>query len=292
MSMRKIKYIVNPVAGKGSGKKTLGYIHDFMKKNKIEYSVSISCYKGEIEKIAEKAVLDNYTDVIAVGGDGTVTEVFNGIHHQKVNLGIIPVGTGNDLARVLNLNNDIEETLNKIIIGRTKSIDIGKCDGTYFLNVAGLGVDSEIIEKTEKIKKIIKGPMAYLISTFLVLSKYKCQQMTIDIDGCIIERNCYLVAIGNGNYYGGGMKITPSSLLEDGFFEVVIIHKMPKIKFAWLFRKVFSGDHIHESVVESYKGKNVYIKAPENVKINLDGNIVARGSCRFEIESKIQKVLH
>jgi YegS/Rv2252/BmrU family lipid kinase len=290
--MRKIKFIINPVAGKGSGKNTIEYIHDLMIENKIEYSVSISCYKGEVEKLAKKAVLENYTDIIAVGGDGTVTEVFNGIHHKDINLGIIPVGTGNDLARVLNLDNNIKETINKIIIGRTKKIDIGKCEDLYFLNVAGLGVDSEIIEKTEKIKKLIKGPMAYLISTFIVLSKYKCQKMSIDIDGCKMERECYLVAVGNGNYYGGGMKITPKGILEDGLFEIVIIHKMPKLKFAWLFRKVFSGDHIYESVVESYKGKIVYIQAPENVKINLDGNLIGNGSCRFEIESKQQNVLY
>lgn len=103
-----------------------------MEKNKIDYSVSISGYKGEVEKIARQAVIDMYTDVIAVGGDGTVTEVFNGIHHSNINLGIIPVGTGNDLARVLNLSDDMHETINKIVIGRTKAIDIGKCGELYF----------------------------------------------------------------------------------------------------------------------------------------------------------------
>lgn len=289
--MRKIKFIINPVAGNGSSKDTIKRIHDKMIEAEIRYSISISGYKGEVEDLAKEAVEEGYTDLVAVGGDGTVLEAFNGIYNHDIALGIIPSGTGNDFARVLDLTHNLEENINKVIIGHTERIDVGRVNDKHFLNVAGLGIDSSILEKTEKVKKAIKGPMAYLLSTFMVLSKYKCQDIKITIDGCEMTRHCYLVAIGNGSYYGGGMKITPKASLTNGLLEVVIIHKMPKIKFALLFKKVFSGDHIHESVVENYQGKHVKIEASSEVKINVDGNLIGQGSCEISIEEKKQKII-
>lgn len=286
--MRKIKYIVNPVAGDGSSKETIKVIHDRMLETCISYSISISGYEGEIESIARKAAQDDYTDVVAVGGDGSVLEAFNGIYDLDIALGIIPYGTGNDFARILNIENDLDDSLNRIILGQTKKVDVGKINDTHFLNIAGLGIDSSILEKTEKIKKHIKGPLAYLLSTFIVLATYKCEKIKIVIDGTEIIRECYLVAIGNGQYYGGGMRVTPNALLDNGLLEIVIIHKMPKIKFAMLFRKVFSGDHIHESVVENYQGKKIRIVASSEVKINVDGNLIGKGSCDISIEEKKQ----
>lgn len=286
--MRKIKYIVNPVAGDGSSKETIKVIHDRMLETNIKYSISISGYKGEIESIAREAAQDDYTDVVAVGGDGSVLEAFNGIYDLDIALGIIPYGTGNDFARVLNIENDLDDSLNRIILGHTKKVDVGKINDTHFLNIAGLGIDSSILEKTEKIKKHIKGPLAYLLSTFIVLATYKCEKIKIVIDGTEIIRECYLVAIGNGQYYGGGMRVTPNALLDNGLLEVVIIHKMSKIKFAMLFRKVFSGDHIHESVVENYQGKKIRIVASSDVKINVDGNLIGKGSCDISVEEKKQ----
>lgn len=289
--MRKIKYIVNPVAGDGSSKETIKVIHDRMIKTNIEYSISISGYKGEIELIARQAAQENYTDVVAVGGDGSVLEAFNGIYDMDIALGIIPCGTGNDFARVLKIQSNLDDNLNRIILGQSKKVDVGKINETHFLNIAGLGIDSSILEKTEKIKKRVKGPLAYLLSTFIVLATYKCEKIKIVIDGTEIIRECYLVAIGNGQYYGGGMKVTPNALLDNGLLEVVIIQKMSKLKFAMLFRKVFSGDHIHESVVENYQGKKIKIIASSDVKINVDGNLIGKGSCDITIEEKKQTIL-
>jgi len=289
--MRKIKFIINPVAGDGSSKKMIKIIHDKMATRKIPYSISISGYKGEIEELAREAASQDYTDVVAVGGDGTVMEAFNGIYDKNIALGIIPSGTGNDFAKMFNLSHDFEEDLNRILIGNIEWIDVGKVNDTHFLNIAGLGIDSSILEKTEKLKKKIKGPMAYLISTFLVLAKYKCEEITINIDGCEIKKNAYLVAIGNGNFYGGGMKITPEASLSDGLLDIVIIHKIPKIKFARLFKKVYSGDHIFEDVVENYKGKKISITASPDVKINVDGNLIGQGSCEITIEENKQKII-
>ena len=151
--MRKIKFIVNPVAGKGDGKFFLETIHNKMKKSKLDYSISISSFKGNIEDIAIQSVKEGYTDIIAVGGDGTVLETFNGIYNTKTVLGIIPSGTGNDFFKMLGKCENLDENLDKIINGNTKFVDIGCVNNSYFLNEVGVGIDTEIIEETQKIKK-------------------------------------------------------------------------------------------------------------------------------------------
>lgn len=289
--MRKLKFIINPAAGDGSAKNTIQLIHDRMEKENFEYSIAISGYKGHVEILAKEAVLENYTDVIAVGGDGTVLEVFNAIFNNDINLGILPSGTGNDLVRMLDIHENHEDTLEKIINGQTRAIDIGLVNNIYFLNVVGMGIDSEIVEMTEKAKKFLKGTAAYVYSTFRMLATYKCKKIRIEIDGKIIERTAYLVAVGNGKFYGGGMMITPEAEIDNEAFQITVINKMPKLKFTILFRKVFSGQHIYETPVEVFHGKNVKITSNDSLKINADGNIIGEKKCNIHILPKAQKVL-
>lgn len=289
--MRKIKFIVNPVAGDGSSKNTIKIIHDRMNDSGIPYSISISGYKGDVENIAREAVSEKYTDVIAVGGDGTLLEAFNGIFDTQTTLGIIPTGTGNDFIRMLGLSKKLNVELNRIIEGNTKVVDTGQVNGYHFLNVVGVGIDGAIVEKTEEVKKVIKGPPAYVYATFSALMKYKCQPIKITIDDHVYEETAYLVAIGNGQYFGGGMKITPTAEIDNEQFEVVLIKKMPKAKFAVLFRKVFKGTHVRESVVQVYHGKKIKIETLTPLKINADGNIVGEGNCEITIYPKSQKMI-
>jgi len=289
--MRKIKYIVNPAAGQGESKETINLIHDRMKTADLMYSISISCYEGHVEILAKEAAENGYTDVVAVGGDGTVLEAFNGIFNKSVNLGIIPAGTGNDFVRMIDLKKNFDYAIDKIIKGETCKVDIGVVNNTHFLNVVGMGIDGEIVSKTESVKKKIKGSAAYLYSTFASLLNYKCKEITIEIDGNIYHRKVYLVAVGNGKFFGGGMMITPGAKLDSENFEVVIINEMTKRKFAILFRKVFSGNHVHEKPVEVFYGKHIKINSNEPILINADGNIIGDTSASIHIIPKAQNVI-
>lgn len=289
--MRKIKYIVNPVAGNGSGINIIPIIHDKMELAGLHYSISVSGYKGNVEELAIKAIREGYNEVVAVGGDGTILEAFNGIVNTNTVLGIVPSGTGNDFVKMLDIPKNIEKAIDKIIKGNTKKIDSGIVNNYHFLNVVGLGIDGEIVEKTDKVKKIFKGSAAYVYSTFSVLANYKCHRYTIEIDGKVIHKDAFLVAVGNGKYFGGGMMITPGAEIDNEMFQVVIINKMPKLKFTILFSKVFSGKHVEKKVVDIYYGKKIRISADRPLKINADGNIIGHGNCVLEIQGRHQKII-
>ena len=289
--MRKIKFIINPAAGNGEAKNTINLIHSKLEDTGLEYSISISGYVGDVERLSVEAVENGYTDIVAVGGDGTVLEAFNGLFNKNVNLGLIPAGTGNDFVKMININKNFEEAIDKIIEGNTKVIDIGVVNDTHFLNVVGMGIDGEIVKKTEQVKKIIKGSPAYIYSTFSTLINYKCKNVRIEIDGEVYNRKVYLVAVGNGKYFGGGMMVTPGAELDSENFEIVIINEMARSKFAILFRKVFSGNHVHEDPVEVFYGKNVNITSEDPLMVNADGNIIGESVANIHILPKAQRII-
>lgn len=289
--MRKIKFIINPAAGQGESKDTIRLIHDKMEVCDMMYSISISGFQGDVENIARDAVKNGYTDVIAVGGDGTVLETLNGIIDTETTLGIIPAGTGNDFIKMISKEKSFESFLDKIIEGKTKRIDIGMVNNKKFLNVVAMGIDGDIVNMTSKVKKYLKGSSAYLYSTFASLLKFKCKDVRIEIDDKVFHRKVYLVAVGNGSYFGGGMKITPGAMLDSENFEVVIINSMTKTKFSILFRKVFTGEHVHEKTVEVFYGKKIKIISKDNLYVNADGNIIGNGKAKIEVLPKYQNVI-
>jgi len=288
--MNKYLVILNPVAGNGEAKMILPILKKALDGSGINYEVVFSNKKGNITELAKNAVDSGFTDIIAVGGDGTVLEAFNGMLFSKARLGIIPAGTGNDFARTLMIPRKTEEAIELIVNGHTKVIDVGKVNDSYFLNVVGVGIDGEIVKSTEKIKTKIAGPAAYVMGTFKTLVSYKCKDVKISIDDETIMRNLFLVAIGNGKFYGGGMKITPGAEIDDGKLEICIVNKLSKLRFTKLFSSVFSGNHKKYKEVEIFEGKKIIIDSNEKLPINADGNIIGLTPCCIEIIPKALEV--
>lgn len=271
-----ILFIVNPIAGTDRAKKLIPLIEEKMDKTNIKYRIAITSQPKEATVLTIKGLEEGFDSIVAVGGDGTINEVAMGIVQKGYGtLGIIPGGTGNDLARSLDIPLDPEEALYSLLSGTKKHIDFGRINGSLFLNVASMGLDAEIVKRTEKIKKIIKGGIAYTISLIITLIVYKSKRLTIELDEETIEMDTMLAAIANGKYYGGGMKICPMASLDDGYFHVVVIKKINKLKLLTLFPLVFSGGHVNlTDLVKVYKSKKVKLKFDKELLLNIDGEVV------------------
>lgn len=266
-------FIINPVAGKGRGKKTAKHIERFMKEKAMSYDIRFTRCKGDGEVIAKDAIQKGYTKIIAAGGDGTIYETANGMVGSHGVLGIIPCGTGNDLAKSLGISENIEKALNIIFEGYERSIDCGRANGRLFLNVASVGFDAEIVKETEMIKKYIKGPSAYVMGVFKTLLHFHDKEVWIDIDGVEMKKNIMLIAVANGRCYGGGMKIAPEARIDDGYFDICIVNKISKGKLLRLFPTIFSGKHLLVDEVELLRGKSIKIESREKLILNMDGDI-------------------
>ncbi|MDR5658897.1 diacylglycerol kinase family lipid kinase [Serpentinicella sp. ANB-PHB4] len=284
-------FIINPVAGKHNSEATISIIKEKMKKHGLKHEIKITSRVGEAKQLAKDAISSHIDTIVAVGGDGTIHEVLNGMVNSNKNLGIIPAGTGNDLARTLGLPLDIEESLDKIIEGKIKKIDIGCFNEEYFINFASVGLDALIASEANKIKKLIASKYAYILSVILSLTRFKSPKLKIRIDDLYMEKDIMLVAICNGAYYGGGMKIAPKADLQDGCFDICIVNKMNKLKLLWLFPSIFKGNHIKYKDVEMFKGRKVEIDYEGYIEVNTDGEIKnARPVCLEIMNKKIRTI--
>lgn len=273
--MDKILFIINPVAGGGRTKKLVPIIDKFMKDLEIEYNIVLTEKPKDAISISKEGLNKGYNKIVAVGGDGTVNEVALGIlEFGEGILGIIPSGTGNDLARTLNIPINLEEAINIIINGINKKVDVGMVNEDVFLNIASVGFDSEVVKNTEKIKKRLKSGIAYVIGLLITLIRVKDINTKLEIDNTTIDKNVFLVAVGNGKYYGGGLKIIPMAIIEDGYFHVCVVNKMSKLKLLILLPTILKGKHIkYKKYVEIFKAKKVKIITENKTYLNIDGEV-------------------
>lgn len=278
--MKKFLFIINPVSGKGATKDMIPVIKKLMKDYDMDMKISRS--PGDATKIA-KAYKEKYTDIISVGGDGTLTEIVDGLAGFEGNLGIIPAGTGNDFARTIELPSAIETCLDIIIQGKTRAVDIPTVNNSRFINVASFGIDSGVIIDTDKIKKKITGTTAYVLSALKNIMQFKPYRVTMEIDDMTVSEEVVIVAVGNGKYFGGGMKVTPNAEIDDGLLDVVIARKTKKSKLVQLFTKLFKGTHMSDPIVEHYKCKKFSIMSSDEIFINTDGNLIGKVPAQIEV---------
>ncbi|WML34565.1 diacylglycerol kinase family lipid kinase [Clostridium sp. OS1-26] len=278
-------FIINPKAGKGKALKLIPEIEEEFKNTNEEFLIEITEKVGHATEIVRKYVSKENYRVYAVGGDGTLNEVLNGMINSESCLGFIPSGSGNDFIRSVYKGklprNIIKDTVN----GKIKPIDLAKVDDRYFINISSIGIDAEVANNARNIKKrpFISGKIAYILSAIITILMYKYREIQLIIDNKEIKIKNTLLALANGRYYGGGMKVAPDADLQDGLLDICAIDKLSRAKMFILFPKLIKGEHHQIEEVTFYKGKKVIVNSEEEVTLNIDGEIVKRKNVTFEI---------
>ena len=271
-----IQFIVNPSAGQGRYKHIIHDIERVMSEGQHHYDVDVPSYKGKATIMAKKAASEHDV-VVAVGGDGTINEIINGLMGTDVILGIIPAGTGNGFAREFGLPLRVKEACKVILDGYTRWIDIGKANDRYFAGVAGLGFDALIAKFAGEMFGPLRGLWIYFFAGVLVFSRYKPLPINIKVNSQSLDVHPLIVAIANTQRYGGRALITPGAIPDDGLFDVCIIRAMGAFALIRHLSKLFNGTHIQLPYVTMYRGDSVSIQAQEPMPIHLDGE--ALDSC-------------
>lgn len=268
-------FIVNALSGKGKGKETAQKIKDILIKKKIEFQLIFTeAKKHAITLAKELSKKDDCSGIIAVGGDGTFSEVLNGID-TRVPLGFVSSGSGNDFMRTFAPEKNLEEQLQPIIENKTKKIDYIEVNDHRSLNVAGTGFDVDILLREEKVRKVLKGSLSYYTALIMTLFTMKFRNFEITIDDDIkINEPCLIMAMANGRYFGGGMPISLDSSIDDGFMDLTIVKKVPFYAIPRLLVRFMKGT-LKKSTkyVTVYHCTKVEGKVTPQVKINLDGEL-------------------
>ncbi|WP_339060761.1 diacylglycerol kinase family protein [Tepidibacillus marianensis] len=271
-----IHFIVNPVSGNGKTKRYIPLIEKLLKEKSIEYQFLMTEYKGHAVKIAYSLRREPKSHlVIAMGGDGTLNEVVNGLYPSDVRLGYIPAGSGNDFAREMGIPSDPVQALLKIIEGPPKPIDIGKINERYFVNAAGIGFDGKVIQIANRSPFKHKfGKFIYIIAVIQALYGYQPTQLEMVVNGKKYSfKGVWLIAVSNGRYFGGGMKISPNAKNNDGLLDVCVINEMTPLQLIRYFPTIFSGKHIDLPYVKMFRGSKIDIFSESVLPIQIDGEI-------------------
>jgi len=288
------KLIVNPRSNKGRTAALLPEITRYLRHLKIEFEVQMTDVPGQATNFAQQTVPDRYRRVIAVGGDGTCHEVVNGLliaaqrGGQVPALGVIPTGSGNDLAHSLGIHPDIEQACNILKNGSGRVIDVGRVtvDGKslFFANNVGLGLDAEVALTTRK-SRILRGFLMYLGSALWAVAFGKWPyQARFSFNNEQHEQTITLFTVANGQRSGGGFFFTPEAKLDDGLFDICYASSLSRFEVLNLLPKTLKGTHIHHQAVTLRRSNKIQIFVEAGIPGHIDGEILCILGRRFTFE--------
>jgi YegS/Rv2252/BmrU family lipid kinase len=242
--------LCNPTAGGGRALEHLKRLEAYMKEEGLEYELGVTEYHRHAVELVKGAVERGFRSIYTLGGDGTVFEAVNGLAQTgklgEVALGFLPGGTGNDLSKSIGLPHDPVEAFQLMRAGRTETIDLWKANDFYFINVFGLGLDTDLTGWAVKTKKLLKGMPAYILALLLTLFGFRNKKIRFTVDGRELDREVLVVTASNGRFYGGGILVAPDAGVADGKLELVLINRVMKLRIPFLLSKYIAGRHILE----------------------------------------------
>ena len=243
--------IINPISGNGRGERELPRIEALLRRESVPYRTFVAESAAEARTYARQAVEEKMTGVIAVGGDGTLFEVINGMAGSELTLLFACCGTGNDFIKTLRLPKDPVEALGAQLHAPLSRIDIGRMNETYFLNVSGTGFDVEVLRQAEKYKRTHKGLGVYLRGVRDAIRTFRPIEARLGFDGAEPQaRRFTIISIGNGRYIGGGMRAVPMAQVNDGFFDVVTTRPLPRWAIGFLMAIYVPGWYAYTPFVQ------------------------------------------
>ncbi|HVJ49303.1 diacylglycerol kinase family protein [Desulfitobacterium sp.] len=278
--------IVNPVSGNGRTKKEWPKIHKLLVENNVNIDYALTNSPGQATLLTRQALRD-YTQILSVGGDGTLNEVVNGFfeNQQPINpeasLGILSNGTRGDFLRSLNLERGIASFLEVLRRERIIPVDCGHVQyldslsalhHRYFLNVADVGLGGETVTRVNRHSKFLGGKLSFLFGSLVSILAYKNKRMKCVIDGkVVVNDRINSIMVANGRFIGGGMMIAPDANLTDGLFDIIILGDFTTLELLHHLPKIYQGNHLNVPGVSVHRGKEITIISDPLGLLDLDG---------------------
>ena len=291
--------IINPNAGNGKGRKEWNTIRSILESHSFSYQPEFTSQKMDASKLAKEAIYNGYKTIIAVGGDGTLHEIINGIMEQgavptnEIYVGLIPIGSGNDWGKMFGIPMDYNEAVKVIKEGRCYKHDIGLLnhhqDGvtkrSFFLNVAGTGFEAKVIKKSldRKERRGKSNGTTYLMSLLTSLLSNKNQEVTITADGVTTRKTIFSLNIGNGKYCGGGMRQAPNALPNDGLLDVTVIGDLNTFEVIRALKYLYNGRIYEHPKIDGFRAKKVVIESEISILSEADGELLGETPLEFTI---------
>lgn len=282
--------ILNPYANRWVAGQRQPELEASLKKSGLDYQLKTTAYPEHAIELAREAVEAGNTPIIAVGGDGTLSEVVNGMMQATQEnqvpigpIGFIPFGTANDLTNMLGLPEDLDALCTIITEGHTTTIDLGRVNGRFFNNNSAVGLEPVISIESIRLTRL-RGVFRYLVAALIGIFKKPTWDCEIEWDGQKYSGSLTLVSVGNSKRTGGVFYMTPNASLSDGFLDFVYAPAMKRRRLFQLLPKTQTGEHIHEPEVQEHRTKKLTIRTDTPTPIQADGEVFEMGTTEIYYE--------
>lgn len=295
-------FILNPAARNGRAGKRKAEIEQELRSLGVEYAILETEHRHHATELARDAS-QTYDVVVAVGGDGTVQEVAQALLGSRAQMGILPLGTGNDFAQATGMPERIEEAISLLVSTKSTMVDVGKVEWQeeeseetnqrVFTNCVGAGFDAMVAIVTPKYK-FLGGNLAYVAGVIETLGKWRQSSVEIRVQVSDEESSeplhhihsgrFFLIEIDNGFSVGGGFLLTPEAEINDGLLDVCLVDQISVPRVLQVMPKTFSGKHVNEPEVTMCRSKKITIEATESLPVQADGEILSTTAIAMTVE--------
>lgn len=272
---KKISFIINPISGTQSKEQILKWVNDKLDQEKYIHEIVYTERAGHAVEIAATKAQEGVHAVVAIGGDGTINEIARSLVHTKTALGIIPCGSGNGLARHLQIPMEPKKAIDIINEGLIDVIDYGKINEVPFFCTCGVGFDAFVSLQFSKAGK--RGPLTYLEKTLLESLKYRPETYELEMDGSTLKYEAFLIACGNASQYGNNAYIAPQATLTDGLLDVTILEPFTVLDVPSLSFQLFNKTIDQNSRIKTFRCQTLRIHRSKMGVVHFDGDPMMMG---------------
>jgi YegS/Rv2252/BmrU family lipid kinase len=271
MPKRSYFLIVNLIAGQGRCKEIFPKVRRELDRRKVDYDLHYTNEPLEAVDVAEMGVNAGFTHIVAMGGDGTINEVVNGLVDSNACLAVIPAGKGNDFIRMIGVPADPLRAIDVLIPGKERQVDLGHVlDSRYFVNGLGIGIDAQVAYDVLAMERLT-GTLAYISSAVKEVFRFKAFRAHLNAEGLGKDQPLLSLGIANGKYCGGGFKLAPHARLDDGLLDIAMIEDFPKLERLIRLPQARAGKHIGLSRVSYRQMVEVAVSSQERLIAHIDG---------------------
>ena len=286
-----LKVIYNPSAGRGRARRRVPNVEAYLRLHGARVDCEPSSGPDDLVRIAAESSRAGYDRVVVCGGDGTLNLALREFDLQKGVLALIPVGSGNDFAPAVRIPCNVQKACDAVLHGRVREVDVALANNLRYLSVAGLGFDSEVAEYANRNAKFLRGSAVYLYSILRVLPRFSPRAVDIrDVNGTRHNRIMF-AAIGNSRQYGGGIKITPHAVVDDGLLDLCIVHEGPLAKLLTTLPLAYTGAHVKSRFVETQRGCEFHFESEQPMMVCADGELLTRTPVSFRVAPEKLKIV-
>lgn len=292
MEPMKTLLVRNPVAGQRDVEDDLRRVLSYLAERGWDVSVRLTERQGHATELAREAAAQGYDMVVAVGGDGTIGEVAEGLVGTTTTLGVLPVGTGNQWAHMLDLpvwspvyRSALLDASRILVEGDHRRIDVGKADEHYFVMWCGIGFDAQVAQDVEPHREARRnlGNLTYFVVAVAEAFFMRGTRTTVVVDGRALRYRAMLVVIANAQLYGASFKLAPEARLDDGLLDIFVFRGSNLIDVFWHYALLALGRHAGSRGLDVLRGRNVYVLTEDTLPTHVDGNPVGTTPLSVEV---------